>query len=45
MYQACPNSIRRKDLDPTTDAGIAKMKMYNKLFDLAKSVNIGYLED
>ena len=35
MYQACPNSIMRKNLDPTTDAGIAKMKMYNKLFDLA----------
>lgn len=35
MYQASPGKYSQSKLDPTTDTGIATMKMYNKLFDLA----------
>lgn len=35
MYQASPGKYTQSKLDPTTDTGVATMKMYNKLFDLA----------
>ncbi|WP_455492806.1 hypothetical protein [Eubacterium sp.] len=35
MYQASPGKYTQSKLDPATDTGIATMKMYNKLFDLA----------
>lgn len=35
MYQASPGKYTHLKLDPTTEAGIHTMKMYNKLFDLA----------
>lgn len=35
MYQASPGKYTQSKLDPTTDTGIATMKMYNELFDLA----------